>query len=122
MSVNSTTKTGLTAPKDGLDARVGREMGREMGWLLRRTKRVEELLAVPEVMAMADELARHMERWSAEEGVAVKDLDVTILPTQTKTYVTIAFGARTCVPCHGTGRVGGEGINYCPACGGSGFR
>jgi thioredoxin reductase len=115
------SKTGLTAPSEGLDARVGREMGREMGWLMRRTKRVEELLAEPAVMEMADRLARHMEQWARIEEVDVKDLEVTVLPSQTKTYIQIAFGARPCIACSGTGRLP-DGVHYCPTCDGSGVR
>jgi hypothetical protein len=115
----SDTKTPLTAPSEGTDARVGREMGREMGWLIRRTKRVEELLALPEVMKMASDLAEYMEHYCAIEQVEAKDLEITILPTQTKRYITIAFGAAGCKTCDGTGRVGNVGA-YCPACDGAG--
>lgn len=112
--------TALTPPKEGLDARVGDEMGEAMGWLLRRTKRVEELLAIPEVMAMADELARHMERYAAAEGARVKDLEVTVMPTRTKSYITIHFGAYDCATCSATGRVAAGA--YCPDCQGAGHR
>lgn len=97
-----------------------REMAEDGGWLMRRTKRVEELLAVPEVMQLADELALHVERYAAIEEVPVKDLEVTILPTQTKRYITINFGAGDCPACNATGRTAGGA--YCSTCDGAGTR
>jgi hypothetical protein len=96
-------------------------MGSEMGWLLRRTKRVEELIAQPAVMSMADELARHIERYCAAEAVKVGELDVSVLPTRSKSYIRITWGSRPCHQCNGTGHVG-EMADYCPICQGSGVR
>lgn len=92
-----------------------------MGWLIRRTKRNEELMALPEVMEMADRLARHMERYAAIEEVDVSDLEVSVLPTRTRRYITLAFGSRSCWGCEGSGRQA-DGVNYCLVCEGSGYR
>ena len=89
MGESLTSRTALTPPKEGIEASVGREMGRDWGWVLARTKRVERLLAEPAVMEMADELARHCERWCAHQEVPVKDLMVDILPTRSKSYITL---------------------------------
>jgi hypothetical protein len=116
-----------TAPGVGIERRnhatptgTTREMGDPMGWLLRRTKRVEELLAQPAIMNLADELARHMERYCAIKEIDVKSLEVTVLPTQTKRYITLAFGAHECIRCQGVGQMPDH--TRCNACEGTGFR
>ncbi len=109
----------LTAPKEGLDARVGSEMGDTMGWLLRRTKRVEELLAQPHVMEMADALVTHIDRYCAAEEFPVKDLEVNILPTRTKRYITIQLATDACHFCEGQGIVQ---MKRCDHCEGTGLR
>lgn len=88
-----TSRIAVTPPKEGLDASVGREMGMDYGWLLRRTKRVEELLAQPEVMKMADHLATHIEAFCSIEEISIKELQVDILPTRTKRYITLQLSA-----------------------------
>jgi hypothetical protein len=89
MTENNGTRTSLTPPKEGINASVGREMGRDWGWVLARTRRVERLLAEPAVMELADELVRHCERFCAHEAIDMKDLQVDILPTRSKSYITL---------------------------------
>lgn len=111
----------LTRPKEGINAGVGNEMGEAMGWLMRRTKRVEELLAQPEVMDYANRLAEHIDRFVVIEDEDVRDLDVTIPPVPTKSYIPIVFSGVPCGVCGGTGYVP-SGVSYCPRCNGTGLQ
>ena len=108
----------LTAPKEGVDARVGNEMGETMGWLLRRTKRVEELLAQPPIMDLADRLACHLDRLAEVRDVPLKEIEVGILPTQTKRYITIQLATEPCESCGGVGTF--RDGRACQKCEGSG--
>jgi hypothetical protein len=93
----------LTAPSQGLDARVGNEMGEWGGWLMRRTKDVEELLAQPAIMALVDRVAEHCDRVIEVREIAPKELEVSLLPTQTLRYITIQVASNHCESCGGVG-------------------
>lgn len=114
-----------TAPATGTNFASAKgtqqEMGDPMGWLMRRTKRLEELISEPEIMDRADRLARHIERYAFEEGVRVQDLEVTPLPAQSKAYIRLNFGAHNCVDCQGTGKKP-DLVHNCDHCGGAGHR
>jgi hypothetical protein len=114
------SKAPLTAPKEGADARVGQELGDPMGWLIRRTKRAEELIAEPSIMALCDEAARHVERYAFVEEIELRVLEPEVLRTRSKSYITIAFGARDCVSCKGVGQFNDGRV--CQTCDGSGKR
>lgn len=116
----SSTRTGLTPPKTGSDIRVGRELGRDWGWILARTQRAERLLAQPAVMEMADELARYVDRYCVTEGLDTRDLEPDLAPTKTKTYMTIRLGGKPCAWCSGTGVL--AGVQQCGRCEGTGHQ
>lgn len=114
------TRTGLTAPKDGLDARVGRELGRDWGWILARTKRAERLLAQPAVMELADELACYIDRYCTTVEVDPRDIEPDLAPTTTKTYITIRLNALPCMVCSGKGVL--RNMQQCGRCEGTGHQ
>lgn len=117
----SGTRTGLTAPKgDGVDARVGRELGRDWGWILARTKRVERLLAQPEIMELADRVAEHIDRFCEIRELDPRDLEPDLAPTPTKEYMTLRLNGIPCAACGGKGML--RTYQLCPRCGGSGFQ
>lgn len=101
--------------------RVGNEMANPMGWLMRRTKDVEELLAVPEVMGLAQQLISHLDNFCAVRQVEPGDLAVNVLRTPTLRYITLRLGTDGCRTCDGAGVLTGTFLE-CPDCAGTGFR
>jgi hypothetical protein len=107
-----------TAPRS--DVKVGREMANPMGWLMRRTKDVEELLAIPEVMRLAQEFIVYLDGFCAVRKVDPKELTVNVLPTQSLRYITLLLGTDGCRMCDGRG-VQMDGYSKCPHCEGTGY-
>jgi RecJ-like exonuclease len=95
-----------------------REAAEDYGWLIRRTKRVEELLAQPPIMVMADSLAEYIDRMCKVREIDVKELEIDILPTQTKRYITIHMASDECVTCEGVGQF--KDGRRCSQCEGTG--
>lgn len=54
------------------DVKVGRELSDPMGWLLARTKRLADLLALPNILRGAVDIVEGLDRWcechQVEEG------------------------------------------------------
>lgn len=113
------TRTGLTPPKSGADVRVGREMGRDWGWVLARTQRAERLIAQPRIMEEVDRAICFVERLCEKNGIDVRDLEPDLEPTPTKARIRIRLNGFPCLACDGVGMVGNH---LCSRCGGSGFR
>lgn len=74
--------------------RVGSEMGgREMAWLLARTKRVQEWVAQDNVADAVEELFRSMDRYCDLRRLNPRDLEVTGIFARGLRYVDLTFEA-----------------------------